>query len=232
MTQRRGMLDSELAQIQNDVVRLGSMVEEAIQRSIDALKRRDADLARQIIVADEKINALRYAVEERCLTVIATQQPVAGDLRMIIAAMHVAIELERMADHAEGIAQLVTRLADEPLLKPLIDLPRMADTVCEMLRATLDAFIARDVETARAVGTRDDEIDQLYDQVFRELLTYMLQDPRNINRATFLIWVAHNLERIGDRITNIGERVVFLTTGKLEELDGSWREGGWAGDSG
>jgi phosphate transport system protein len=223
MVQTRGMLDRELSQIQDDVLRLGSMVEEAIQRSIEALKRRDVDLAHEIIADDEKINALRYALEEKCLTVIATQQPVAGDLRTIIAAMHITIEMERMADHAEGIARLVTRLADEPLLKPLIDVPRMADIACEMLRASLDAFIARDIEAAAAAANRDDELDQLYDQVFRELLTYMLQDPRTISRATFLLWVTHNLERIGDRITNISERVVFMTTGKLRELDGSWK---------
>jgi len=223
MTQTRGMLDRELTEIQNDVLRLGSMVEQAIQRSIQALKARDVDLACAIIADDAKINALRYAVEEQCLMVIATQQPVARDLRTIVAAMHMGIELERMADHAEGIAKLVTRLADQPLLKPLIDIPRMADVACEMLRASLDAFVTRDIEAAKAAAIRDDEIDQLYDQVFRELLTYMLQDPRNINRATFLLWVAHNLERIGDRITNIGERVVFMTTGKLEEVDGSWK---------
>jgi phosphate transport system protein len=217
------MLDRELDQIQDEVLRLGSMVEQAIQRSVEALKKRDIDEARQIIADDEKVNALRYAIEEKCLTVIATQQPVASDLRTIIAAMHIATEMERMADHAEGIAQLVTRLADEPLLKPLIDVPRMADTACEMLCASLDAYVARDSDAARAAASRDDEIDQLYDQVFRELLTYMLQDPRSISRATFLLWVAHNLERIGDRVTNISERVMFMTTGQLKELDGSWK---------
>lgn len=223
MAQTRGRLDKELGQIQNHVLRLSSMVEEAILQSIEALKERDVNLARQIIHDDQAINALRYAIEEECLAVIATQQPVAGDLRTIVAAMHIAIELERMADHAEGIAQLVTRMADEPLLKPLIDIPRMADIACEMLRATVDAFVVRDASAAQAMATRDDELDQLYDQIFRELLTYMLQDPRSINRATFLLWVAHNLERIGDRITNIGERVVFMSTGRLEEMDGSWK---------
>jgi phosphate transport system protein len=219
------MLDKDLTQIQNDILRLGSMVEQAIRRSIEALKKRDVELAQQIIADDLEINALRYALEEQCLTVIATQQPVATDLRTIIAAMHITVEMERMADHAEGIAQLVTRLADEPLLKPLIDVPRMADIACEMLRASLDAFVAYNPDVAQAIAVRDDEIDQLYDQVLRELLTYMIQDPRNISRATYLLWVAHNLERIGDRITNIGERVVFMTTGKLKELDGSWKEG-------
>ncbi len=225
MVKPRGVLDRELTRIQDDVLCLGSMVEEAIQHSIKALKERNVELAQQIIADDVKINALRYAIEEQSLTAIATQQPVARDLRTIISATHIAIELERMADHAEGIAQLVTRMAGEPLLKPLIDLPRMADIACDMLRASLDAFIARDAEAALIIGGRDDEIDQLYDQIFRELLTYMLQDPRNINRATFLLWVAHNLERIGDRITNISERVVFMTTGELKELDGSWKEG-------
>jgi phosphate transport system protein len=218
------MLDRELEQIQKNVLRLGSMVEQAIQRSIKALKNRDLDLAQRIIAEDARVNDLRYAVEEQCLAIIATQQPVAGDLRTIIAAMHIAIEMERMADHAEGIAQLVTRMYQEPLLKPLIDVPRMADVACEMLRASLDAFIERDPNAAKTAAARDDEMDQLYDQVFRELLTYMLQDPHNINRATFLLWVAHNLERIGDRITNISERVVFMTTGELRELDGSWKE--------
>ena len=226
MAQTRGMLDRELAQIQKDVLRLGSMVEQAIQRSIKALRNRDLDLAQRIVAEDVQVNDLRYAVEEQCLTVIATQQPVAGDLRAIIAAMHIAVEMERMADHAEGIAQLVTRMYQEPLLKPLIDVPRMADIACEMLCSSLDAFVARDPDAAKIAAERDDEIDQLYDQIFRELLTYMLQDAQNINRATFLLWVAHNLERIGDRITNISERVVFMTTGELQELDGSWRESG------
>jgi phosphate transport system protein len=224
MAQTRGMLDRELAQIQTDVLRLGSMVEQAIQRSIKALRNRDLDLAQRIIAEDAQVNALRYAVEEQCLTVIATQQPVAGDLRAIIAAMHIAIEMERMADHAEGIAELVTRMYQEPLLKPLIDVPRMADVACEMLRGSLDAFVARDPKAAKSAAARDDEMDQLYDQILRELLTYMLQDPHSINRATFLLWVAHNLERIGDRITNISERVVFMTTGELRELNGSWKE--------
>jgi phosphate transport system protein len=223
MTQTRGTLDRDLAQIQDDILRLGSMTEEAIQRSIKALKQRDVDLAQQIIANDVNINDLRYAIEEQCITTIATQQPVASDLRTIIAAIHIATEMERMADHAEGIATLVTRLGDEPLLKPLIDVPRMADISCEMLRAALNAYLARDPEAAMAAAARDDEIDHLYNQVFRELLTYMLQDPRTINRAIFLIWVAHNLERIADRVTNISERVVFMSTGRLEELDGSWK---------
>jgi len=223
--QTRGLLDQELGWIQDQVLRLGSMVEQAIQQSIEALKRRDVELARQIIANDANLNALRYEIEERAVVTMATQQPVARDLRLIVAALLITIEMERMGDHAEGIANLVTRLADEPLLKPLVDIPRMADVTCEMLRDSLNAFVAQDPAAVPAIVARDDEIDQLYDQVFRELLTYMLQDPRNINRATFLLWVAHNLERIGDRITNIAERVLFVSTGQLKELDGSAHEG-------
>lgn len=222
MIQTRGTLDKEIEEIKEKVLQLGSMLETAIRLSIRALADRDVDLAQQIIDDDLKINKLRYATEELCLAVIATQQPVAGDLRTIIAAMHIAIEIERMADHAEGIAHLVLRMAGEPLLKPLIDLPRMAEIACEMLNAGLDSFLARKSKAAKKVAKRDAEIDQLYDQVFRELLTYMMQDPANINRATYLLWVAHNLERIGDRATNISERVVFMKTGKMKELSGSW----------
>lgn len=225
MSQTRGMLDQELERIQDKVLQLGSLLEEAIQDSVVALKRRDVELARQVIANDIKLNELRYAIEEQCLTVIATQQPVASDLRMIIAAMHVAVEMERMGDHAEGIAHLVVRMAGEPLLKPLLDIPRMADVACEMLRGSLDAFVRRDAAAALEAAKRDDEIDQLYDQVIRELLTYMIEDPTTINRGTFLLWVAHGLERIGDRVTNISERVVFLNTGKFKELSGSWQHG-------
>ena len=224
MAQTRGTLDREMAQIQDKVLELASHVEQAILRSVDALKRRDVELARQIIADDQKINVLRYTIEERCLTVIATQQPVAGDLRRIIGSTHIAIEMERMADHAEGNAHLVIRMADQPLLKPLIDIPRMADLACQMLRAGMDAYVAADVQAAQELVKIDDEIDALYQQVLRELLTFMIQDPKSINRATFLLWVAHNLERIGDRAVNIGERVMFMGTGRFKELDGSWSE--------
>jgi phosphate transport system protein len=197
---------------------MGSLVESAIERSVQALKERDAELAQQVINDDEKINELRYGIEEECLQLIATQQPAAGDLRMVIAVGHIAVELERMADHAEGTAEITKRIYHEPPLKPLIDIPVMARIAREMIHAALDAFIAHDAEAAQKVAKRDDEIDALYQQVFRELLTYMLEDPRNISRATYLLWVAHNLERIGDRVTNVCERVVFMTTGKLQEL--------------
>ncbi len=198
---------------------MADMVETAIQRSIEALKSRDVELARQVIADDVKINQKRYDDEERCLELIATQQPLASDLRTIVAVLHMIVDLERMGDHAEGIAKIAVILADEPPLKPYVDLPRMADIASEMLRESLEAFKHRDAEQARAIIDRDDEVDALYDQVYRELLTYMIGDPRTIERATHLIWVAHNLERIADRVTNICERVVFLVTGKIEELN-------------
>jgi phosphate transport system protein len=214
----RGTLERELEHIRSNILRMGSQVESAIERSIEALKNRDTQLAQQIINDDEEINKLRFTIEEQCLELIATQQPAATDLRVVIAATHIAVELERMADHAEGTATLVKRLSDEPLLKPLIDLPIMEQIAREMIHAALDAFIAHDAQAARKVAQRDDEIDALYQQVFRELLTYMLEDPRTISRATYLLWVAHNLERIGDRVTNVCERVIFMTTGELQEL--------------
>jgi phosphate transport system protein len=217
----RGTLERELEHTRSDILRLGSLVENAIERSVEALKNRDADLAQQVISDDEIINKLRYDIEEECLELIATQQPAASDLRMVIAATHIAVELERIADHAEGNAVITKRIYQEPLLKPLVDIPVMARVAREMIHAALDAFVAHDAEAAQRVAKRDDEIDTLYQQIFRELLTYMLEDPRTITRATHLLWAAHNLERIGDRATNVCERVVFMATGKLEEIKSS-----------
>ncbi len=214
----RSTLERELERTRQDILRLGSMVQAAIERSVRALKERDAGLAQQVIDDDLAINNLRYQIEEEGLTLIATQQPAAGDLRAVIAAMYIASELERMADHAEGIAVLAKRLADEPILKPIITIPIMAQTAQEMIRGALDAFVRSEPELARQVAQRDDEIDAMYQQLFRELLTYMLEDTKYISRATYLLWVTHNLERIGDRVTNVCERVIFMTTGRLEEI--------------
>ncbi len=215
----RSALDREENRVKSDLLRLGSMVEAAIDRSIAALKQRDGSLAQQIVDDDKLINDLRYRVEDECLTIIATQQPAAHDLRIIVAATHVAVELERMADHAAGIASITLRMLDQPLLKPLIDMPIMANIVKEMTRYGLDSFINTDIELARKTIARDDEVDQMYQQMFRELLTYMLEDPKNISRATFLLWVAHNLERIGDRATNLCERTIFVATGLMGDLN-------------
>jgi phosphate transport system protein len=215
----RTAFDRQLAEIQEDMLVIASMVQGAIDRSIEALKSRDVELAGQVIADDAKINRRRYEVEEKCLEIIATQQPLAHDLRTIVAVLHIIVDLERMADHAEGIAKIAQLLADEPPLKPYIDIPRMAQVATRMLMDSLEAFKQRDSARARAICDEDDEVDALYDQVYRELLIYMLDDSRTIQRATYLIWVAHNLERIADRITNICERVVYLVEGKYEELN-------------
>ena len=215
----RTAFERQLAEIQEDMLVLADMVESAIRRSIQALKDRNGELAHQVIADDIKVNRKRYDIEERCLELIATQQPLAGDLRTIVAVLHMIVDLERMGDHAEGVAKIAATLADEPPLKPYIDLPRMAEVASEMLRESLEAFKHRDADRARAIIDRDDEVDALYDQVYRELLTYMIADPRTIERATHLIWVAHNLERIADRVTNVCERVAYLVTGKMEEMN-------------
>ncbi len=221
MMETRATFHKKLRAIQDDVIAMGSMVEKAIERSIDALKNRDLGLAQQIIRDDQKINGKRFEIEENCVSLIATQQPMAGDLRIIVAVLSIIMELERIGDHGEGVAKIVLMIGDEPPLKPLIDIPRMAEKTVKMLRQSLDAFINRDADTARQIASEDDEVDNLYTQVFRELLTFMAEDPRTITRATRLIWVAHNLERSADRVTNICERVVFTVTGKMEEIGAS-----------
>ena len=164
------------------------------------------------------MNALRYKIEEECLATIARHQPAAGDLRLIVASMHMAVEMERMADHAVGTAHVVIRMGDEPLLKPLIDIPRMQEIAGDMLRQALDAYVRMDAAMSRRVIRMDDQVDALYNQVLRELLTYMIQDPRTTPRATYLLWVAHNLERTADRVTNLCERIVFAVTGELGDI--------------
>jgi len=211
----------KLKEIQYDILAMGSMVEKAISRSIEALKKRDLALAEQVIADDLKINEKRFDIEDKCIQLIATQQPMASDLRIIICVLDIISELERIGDHAEGIAKITVMIGDEPPLKPLIDLPRMAEKTEDMLRRSLNAFINCDAEAARQICAEDDEVDNLNDQVFRELLIFMVEDPRTITRATRLLWVSHNLERSADRVTNICERVVFVVTGKMEEIGAS-----------
>ena len=214
----RTSFERHLHELQDDVLVLGSMVEKAIYRSMEALKNRDLELAKQVVADDSEIDRKRFDIEEKCIELIVTQQPVASDLRIIVAVLKIIIDLERMGDHAEGIGKITLMIGKEPPLKPLIDLPRMAQKTGDMLRRSLDAFVSRDADAARQISKEDDEIDALCDQVFRELLTFMAEDSRTITRATRLIWVAHNLERSADRVTNICERVVFVVTGKMEEI--------------
>lgn len=214
----RGLLDKELDKLRAHLLKMEDMVRTAIIDAVEAFKTRDVEMANRIISDDDKINKLRYKVERLGVVTIATQQPMASDLRTIIAAMHIAIEMERMADHAAGIAALVKEVADQPLLKPLIDIPRMAVISSEMLHSAIEAFINGDANKAKEIAKRDNEVDQLYDQILRELLTYMIADPKSIQRATILLWSAHGLERIADRVTNICERILFMQTGKFKEL--------------
>ncbi len=212
---RRKTLDEGLNALQNDLLRLASLVDQAIDRSMQALRQRDLTLAQKIIDGDAELNRLRYEVEESCLAVLATQQPAAGDLRAILAVEIIAVELERMGDHAEGIAKIVLRMGDEPPVAPLLEIPQMADICRRMLKQSLDTFLARDPEAARRVGEADDLIDNLYREFFDRLVAIMARDPAAVERGTYLLWIAHNLERIGDRITNIVERVIFMTTGQM-----------------
>ncbi len=218
MPHPRESFDRHLHELQDDILVMGSMVEKALERSMEALKTRNLEMAHQVVADDVRINQKRFDIEEKCVELIATQQPMASDLRVIIAVLNIIVDLERIADHAEGNAKIEIMIGEEPPLKPLIDLPRMNRKTVEMLRQSLDAFCNRDAEAARRICDEDDEIDQLYDQVFRELLTYMAENTQNITRATRLIWVAHNLERSADRVTNICERVVYLVTGKMSEI--------------
>jgi len=218
----RSAYHKKLREIQDDVLAMGSMAEKATLKSIEALKNRDLDLARQIIDEDKNINRKRFEIEEKCIQLIATQQPMASDLRILVAVFSIVTEIERIGDHAEGIAKIAIMIGNEPPLKPLIDVPRMAEITVDMMRRSLDAFILRDAEAAKKVASEDDVVDQLYDQTFRELLTFMMEDPRTITRATRLIWVAHNLERSADRVTNICERVLYIVTGKMEEIGSNY----------
>jgi phosphate transport system protein len=203
-----------LRDLEQELVGMGDMVIVAIERSIAALKALDKDAAERIIAADERINSKRWEIENQCIQLFATQQPVAGDLREIVSFMDLITNLERMADHAKGIAKIVVLHDQTPLLKPLIDIPRMAEKAAEMIRQSLRAFITQDVAAARRIIEMDNEVDAYFEQIFRELLTFMMEDPKTITRAVYLIWVSHNLERIADRVTNICERIIFMVSGE------------------
>jgi phosphate transport system protein len=208
----------QLEDLRGSVVAMASMVEKAIDKAVTALAQRNVPLAQQVVAEDRSINEERWRIEEQALLLIATQAPMAKDLRVLAAAIHIGADLERMADHAAGIAKIALQTADRPPLKPLIDIPRMSDIARDMLHDAITAYIEDDEAAARAIVTRDDEVDALYEQIYRELLTFMFANPTTIDPATHLLWAAHNLERIADRVTNICERVVFTATGQLEEL--------------
>lgn len=215
----RAKLDGKISDLQNDLIRMGERVDHAIQLSLKSLQDRDQQLAQSVIDQDEQINQLRYKIEEQCVALIVTQQPAATDLRTVISIMNIVVDVERMGDHAAGIAKTVIRMGDAPLLKPLIDIPRMAELGRDMLRQSLQALIKMDVDLAKSIAAKDDEMDMLYMEIFSELVDIMSKVKDSATRATYLLWCAHNLERIGDRVTNIAERVVFVSTGDLKELN-------------
>ena len=214
----RKTFESELQGVKDEVLRLGSIVEQTILDSVSALKKRDLKASEQILQRDREINAKRFEIENTLIILIATQQPMAHDLRLLASSMEIISELERMGDYAKGIANINLRMGDQPLLKPLIDIPRMAEKGVDMLHRALTAFANEDVEAARAIPVEDDEVDALYNQIYRELMTFILQDPTTIERANWLLWVAHNLERVADRVTNICERTIFIATGEMAEI--------------
>jgi phosphate transport system protein len=214
----RRTLDQEFDRLQGEVLVLGSMVEEALVQSVETLKRRDFAGSRRLIAGDRAINERRFAIEEDAITLIATQQPMAGDMRLLAAILEIVTVLERMGDYAKGIARINLMIGEQPLIKPLIDLPVMAHKARDMFHAALVAFIERDVQAARSIPKGDEEVDALYNQIYRELITYIMEDPHVIEQANHLMWAAHNLERAADRVTNLCERVVYAVTGELAEL--------------
>ncbi len=211
--------DRQLAELQDELLVLAKMVDRAIDQSVEALRTLDYDLARRTIAEDTQINNKRFEIEERTLNIMARQQPLASDLRILAAVLNIITDLERMGDHAEGIAKIAIMHGSYGLLKPLVDLPVMATKARDMLRGAMDSFISRDTELAKEISAKDDEIDALYDQIYEELLGFMIEDRGTIKQATYLLWATHNIERIGDRVTNICERVVFLVTGRMEEMN-------------
>ncbi len=207
--------DQELDALKNQLLLMGGRAEAIIEKSVAALGRRDAALAREVRADDHAIDRLEIDIEERCVGLLALRQPLAADLRSITAALKISNDLERIGDHAVNIAACAERLAEAPALKPLVDIPRMADLAGSMLRDALDAFVRRDAVTARRLCRRDDEVDELNRQLFRELLSYMMEDPATITRAMDLILVARNLERVADLATNVAEEVVFIAEARI-----------------
>ena len=217
----RETLDSKIRELNDSILELGSIVEQAILGCVNALAERDLDNAKIIYDGDKLINQKRYEIERKALITVATQQPMATDLRRLSSIIDIAGELERIGDYAKGIARIAMRLGDQPPLKKLVDIPKMAQLTTDMLHRALGAFVEMEEEVARAIPLEDDQIDVLYNLVYQDLLERMIADRNNIDQATFHLWVAHNLERAADRVTNICERTIFTVSGELIEFDRS-----------
>ena len=211
----RADFDRNLKLLQEELLLLGGLVEKSIVDAIEALKTRDIELSHKVVSQDDIIDQKTNQIEEKAIDLIATQQPIAIDLRTLMSVIHISVELERMGDYAEGIGKIGIMMGNDPPVKPLVDIPKMAAKASDMLKRSLDALVRRDPALARQVCEDDDEVDNLYDQIYKDLIALMISDPTTTQRATYLMWVAHDLERIADRATNIAERVIFLVTGQL-----------------
>lgn len=214
----REAFEEQLNELRGQLLELTRKAGSALAESVRALKDRDLEAGRQLIENDEEINHLCFLVEEACLNLIATQQPVARDLRLLFSVMQIAVELERIGDYAKGISKISDKIGEEPILKPLVDIPRMCDIATSMLDDALKAFLDKDPEQARRIPPRDVEMDLLDDQIHRELLTHLMSKPQKMEQAMMLMWVAHNLERAADRVINMCERIIFTTTGEVVDL--------------
>ncbi len=215
----RQTFEHELEELFQDILYMGGLVKKTIQQAVNSLKKHDLEEAQEVIENDDIIDDLELKIEEKCMSLIARQQPMAKDLRRIGTALKIITDLERIADHSSDIAKITLRIGEEPHIKPLVDIPRMANIAQEMVNKALEAFIDEDVELAYEVCNLDDEVDHLHNQIFRELLTYMLEDAKNIKQGTLLLFVSSSLERIGDHATNLGEWLIYMVTGKRKELN-------------
>lgn len=215
----RTHFEKELEDLHYDILKMGGLVEEAIGNSILSLTNHDTELAQNVIDKDDIIDEKEVEIDNRCSRIIVTQQPLAKDLRIVLTGLKIDTDLERMADHAVDIAKTTLRIADQTYIKPLIDIPRMSDVVREMVKLSLDSYVNQDVELAKTIKQKDDIVDGLYKQIFRELMTYMIEDPKNINQAAQFMFVARYLERIADHATNICEWVIYLDNGQHIDLN-------------
>ncbi len=216
----RETFDRSLKKLLDQVLILGSMVEQAVLEAMRALQDRDFVVARRVYEADQRINEKRYAIEHECIILIATQQPMARDVRLLAAVLEIITELERIGDYAKGICKINILMNEEPVHQAtLLSLQQMADIGTSMLRRSLDAFITQDVQVARALPAEDDAVDALYNNLYRAQLAQMMADPSSVDRGNHLLWAAHNLERLADRVINICERIVYVSTGEMKELD-------------
>ncbi|AIS51816.1 phosphate-specific transport system accessory protein PhoU [Thermoanaerobacter kivui] len=215
----RTHFEKELEKLHYDVLKMGSLVEEAIANAIVSLVNHDTELAQKVIDDDDRIDKMEVEIDNKCAKIIVTQQPIARDLRIVLTGLKIVTDLERMADYAVDIAKTTLRIAHQKYIKPLIYIPRMAETVREMVKMSLDSYVRQDLDLARTIGEKDDIVDALYKQVFTEPLTYMMEDPRNIDQASQFLFVARYLERIADHATNICEWVIYLDTGEHIDLN-------------